>query len=81
VRRQEAGRDPPVRCEPGDGRAPASSADRGFSAEERGIRTLLGIDRSLGYLLILWKVMFGRMVSVSTTTVVSTSALLSGSRS
>ena len=58
-----------------------SSADRGFSAEERGMRTLLGIDRSLGYLLILWKMMFGRMVPVSPTTVVSTSVRLNVSRS
>jgi hypothetical protein len=37
-------------------------------------RTLLGIGSSLGYLLILWKMMFGSVVSVSTTTVVSTSS-------
>ena len=56
-----------------------SSADRGFS--EREPARCSGIDSCLGYLLILWKMMFGRMVSVSRTTVVSTSVRLSGSRS
>jgi hypothetical protein len=46
---------------------------------ERGLRTLLKIDGFSGYRLIRWKMMFGSVRSP--TTAVSTSVLLSWSRS
>jgi hypothetical protein len=49
--------------------ASASSDDRGVSAERREAGRLLGIGRTSRYLLILWKMMFGSVVPVSTTTV------------
>jgi hypothetical protein len=55
-----------------------SPADRVFRADERATECF---SRSSGYLLILWKMMFGSVLPVSTTVIVSISVRLSKSRS